>query len=116
MEIVMPLVTVFVTFICGHIAKRVSWLNKNLIPVQNALIGILIAIIDWAITKDFKVAIAFSGIFAGGTYDIPHNLQKMLSEEQKEKLKKVFKKIFKFFDFLKKYIAVEEDESENKEN
>ena len=33
------------------------------------------------ITKDFKVAIALSGILAGGTYDIFHNIEKMRKGE-----------------------------------
>ena len=31
-----------------------------------------------AITKDFKVALTMSGLVAGGTYDIIHNLSKIV--------------------------------------
>ena len=66
-----------VTFFCGLIAKKVSWFNTNLIPIQNILIGVIVAVIEWIITKDFSTAIAVSGLIAGGIYDIGHNLQKM---------------------------------------
>ena len=62
---------------CGLIAKKVSWFNTNLIPIQNIMIGVIVAVIEWIITKDFSTAIAVSGLIAGGIYDIGHNLQKM---------------------------------------
>lgn len=77
LEAIIMLVTMAVTFFCGLIAKKVSWFNTNLIPIQNILIGVIVAVIEWIITKDFSTAIAVSGLIAGGIYDIGHNLQKM---------------------------------------
>ncbi len=77
LEAIIMLVTMIVTFFCGLIAKKVSWFNTNLIPIQNILIGVIVAVIEWIITKDFSTAIAVSGLIAGGIYDIGHNLQKM---------------------------------------
>ena len=77
LEAIIMLVTMVVTFFCGSIAKKVSWFNTNLIPIQNILIGVIVAVIEWIITKDFSTAIAVSGLIAGGIYDIGHNLQKM---------------------------------------
>ena len=77
LEAIIMLVTMLVTFFCGLIAKKVSWFNTNLIPIQNILIGVIVAVIEWIITKDFSTAIAVSGLIAGGIYDIGHNLQKM---------------------------------------
>ena len=51
-------------------------LQRN-IPLQNILVGLIVAIIEWIITKDFEVALALSGVIAGGTYDVVHNLQKL---------------------------------------
>lgn len=82
LETIITLVTILVTFLCGVIAKRVSWFNTNLIPIQNILIGVIVAGIEWIITKDFSTAIALSGLIAGGTYDIIHNLEKMLRKEE----------------------------------
>lgn len=77
LEVIITLVTMVVTFLCGIIAKKSKWFNTNLIPIQNIFIGIIVAVIEWIITKDFSVAIAISGLIAGGVYDIGHNLQKM---------------------------------------
>ena len=77
LEAIIMLVTMVVTFFCGLITKKVSWFNTNLIPIQNILIGVIVAVIEWIITKDFSTAIAVSGLIAGGIYDIGHNLQKM---------------------------------------
>ena len=75
---IITMVTIIVTWILGIVSKKSKFINNNLIPVQNILIGVVVAIIEWIITKDFKVAIALSGILAGGTYDIIHNLDKMI--------------------------------------
>ena len=77
LEAIIMLVTMLVTFFCGLNAKKVSWFNTNLIPIQNILIGVIVAVIEWIITKDFSTAIAVSGLIAGGIYDIGHNLQKI---------------------------------------
>ena len=75
---IITVVTVILTWILGIFAKKSKFISNNLIPIQNVLIGVTVAIIEWVITKDFKVAIALSGIFAGGAYDIFHNLEKMI--------------------------------------
>ena len=77
LETIVVLVTVVVTFLCGLIAKKVSWFNNHLIPIQNILIGVIVAIIEFIITKDFSVAIALSGLIAGGAYGIGNNLKKI---------------------------------------
>ena len=75
---IITMVTIIVTWILGIVSKKSKFINNNLIPVQNILIGVVVAIIEWIITRDFKVAIALSGVLAGGTYDIIHNLDKMI--------------------------------------
>ena len=81
LESIITLVTIIVTFLCGVIAKKVSWFNNYLIPIQNITIGVIVAGVEWLITKDFSMAIALSGIIAGGTYDILHNLEKIVRKE-----------------------------------
>ena len=78
---IITMVTIIVTWILGIVSKKSKFINNNLIPIQNILIGVVVAIIEWIITKDFKVAIALSGILAGGTYDIIHNLDKMIRKK-----------------------------------
>lgn len=75
------LVTIIVTWVLGMISKKYTKLNNKLIPMQNILVGLVVALIEWIVTKDFKVAIALSGIIAGGTYDIFHNLEKLIKGE-----------------------------------
>ena len=75
---IITMVTIIVTWILGIVSKKSKFIKNNLIPIQNILIGVVVAIIEWIITKDFKVAIALSGLFAGGVYDIIHNLDKMI--------------------------------------
>lgn len=75
------LITIIVTWLLGIIAKKVKWFNNKMIPMQNILVGLVVAIIEWVVTKDFKVAIALSGLIAGGTYDIFHNLEKLIKGE-----------------------------------
>lgn len=78
-QIVM-LVTVVTTWFLGYLSKKSKFINNNLIPVQNLFVGVIVAIIEWIITGDFDTAIALSGLFAGGAYDLSHNLQKIAIE------------------------------------
>ena len=75
------LVTVIVTWILGVISKKHTKLNNKLIPIQNIAVGLIVAIIEWIVTKDFKVAIALSGLLAGGAYDVINNINKIIREQ-----------------------------------
>ena len=77
---ILTIVTFAVTLICGYVTKKHPKISNKIIPVQNLLIGLIIAIVEWIITKDFSTAIALSGLLAGGTYDIVHNLNKLRGE------------------------------------
>ena len=77
---IISLVTFAVTLICGFITKKMPSISNKIIPIQNLAIGVIIAIIEWIITKDFSTAIALSGLLAGGTYDVAHNINKMKGE------------------------------------
>lgn len=78
LEELVSLITIIVTLILGVVSKKSSKIKNNLIPIQNLLIGTMVAIVEWIITKDFNSAIALSGLIAGGTYDIIHNLEKLI--------------------------------------
>ena len=75
------LVTIIVTWILGVLAKKSTFINNKLIPMQNILIGVIVAGIEWIVTKDFSTAIALSGVIAGGSYDVFHNLEKIVRGE-----------------------------------
>ena len=78
-EIIMSLVTIVVTFILGIIAKKISWVSDNLIPIQNLVIGIIVSLIYYFMTKDVSINIALSGLLTGGTYDIIKNLKELIN-------------------------------------
>lgn len=82
LEYIVSLVTILVTFVLGIIAKKNPKMSNKLIPMQNLLVGVIIALIEFAITKDFKVAIMLSGLLAGGTYDLVKNLNLLLKGDE----------------------------------
>lgn len=82
LEYIISLVTILVTFVLGIIAKKHPKINNKIIPIQNLLVGLIVAIIEFIITKNFNTAIALSGLIAGGTYDIVHNLQKLTKGDE----------------------------------
>ena len=78
---IISLITVVITLIAGEITKKYPNIDKKkVIPIQNILIGIIIAIVNWIVTKDFNLAIAGSGLFAGGMYDLLSNLKSLKGE------------------------------------
>jgi di/tricarboxylate transporter len=81
LEYIITLVTLLVTLVLGAISKKNPAMSNKLIPIQNLVVGIVVAVIEWIITKNFSTAIALSGLIAGGTYDIIHNLEKILKGE-----------------------------------
>lgn len=76
---IVALVTFVVTLIGGYIVKKIPQISNKLIPLQNLAIGLIVAVIEWIITKDFSTAIMLSGVVAGGVYDIGHNIKKLIS-------------------------------------
>lgn len=73
-EIIMSLITIVVTFILGLIVK-----TDNLIPLHNLVIGIIVSLIYYFMTKDVSINIALSGLLSGGTYDIFKNLKEFIN-------------------------------------
>lgn len=78
---IMMIVTVLITYVCGLIAKKHPRFNNKLIPVQNLLIGIIVALINYVITKDFNASIMVAGLMTGGAYDLGKNLNDLLKED-----------------------------------
>ncbi len=83
---IITLVTIIVTFVCGLIAKKISWFNNNLIPMQNLTIGIIAGIIYFIITKDVSLVIATVGLGTGGAYDVINNLKKIFIKTSEKTL------------------------------
>lgn len=85
LETIISIVTFIVALILGQVAKKYDLINRKLIPIQNICIGIIVALIEFFITKNFSTAILLSGLTAGGTYDAVNNIKKILEEpESKE--------------------------------
>lgn len=83
-NLILYAVTLIVTWIMGYFAKKSKYISNNLIPVQNLIIGIIVTIIYWIISKDFEAALMLTGSLAGGLYDIVHNLQKLVEPKEEE--------------------------------
>lgn len=77
MELIIYFATMILTWLLGQLAKKFEFIGNHLIPIQNLCVGLIVAIVNFIFTKDFSIAIATSGLMAGGTYDIIHNLKKI---------------------------------------
>lgn len=83
---IIEIVTIVVTLILGLLTKKYTNLSSKKIPIQNLLIGIIVAIVEFIITKDFNTALVFSGLAGGGTYDLGKNLIAIFSKKVEPKI------------------------------
>ena len=81
---ILTMITIVVTILFGCLSKKISWFKNYMIPLQNLTIGIIFALVEWIITKNFNLAIAMSGLMAGGTYDLAKNLKLSYEEFTKK--------------------------------
>lgn len=81
LEMIIPVITIFVSYFFGFLAKKFNWYKKKYIPIQNGVIGILSAIIYCIAFPEANFIVtlftALSGFVAGGVYD----LKKKVGEE-----------------------------------
>ena len=68
-------VTAFVTFIFGKLAKKFNWVTADIIPAQNLIIGIVAGILAWITGLQTNPASAIimctaSSLCSGGIYDL----------------------------------------------
>lgn len=82
LENIIALVTIIVSFFLGKLSKKSNFIKNELIPIQNLFVGLFVALIYYFMTKDISLAIGTAGLFAGGSYDIVHNLKKMLCSKE----------------------------------
>lgn len=80
-NVILYAITMIVVWVMGILAKRNEWISTNLIPIQNILIGVIVMGVEWIVTKDANVALATSGLTAGGAYDIVHNFNKLMDSK-----------------------------------
>ena len=81
---ILTIITIVVTILFGCLSKKIKWFKNYMIPLQNLTIGIIFALVEWIITKNFNLAIAMSGLMAGGTYDLAKNLKLAYEEFTKK--------------------------------
>lgn len=74
MDLTITSVIAFVTLLLGQITKKLGWVSKKYIPIQNLIIGLISGVICWlvelepnVITSLVKCVIA--SYAAGGIYD-----------------------------------------------
>lgn len=74
LEQIIIVVVPIVSFIFGMLAKKFGWIESKYIPIQNLIIGIIVSIMYYLFIDSSDVVnaviIAFSGLIAGGTYDL----------------------------------------------
>lgn len=81
LEYILAIVGFVVSLVLGFAAKKFKYIDKHFIPIQNLAIGAIVCVIEYNITHDFSLALALSGLTAGGVYDIQHNIRKLKDEE-----------------------------------
>lgn len=75
--IIVYVATMIATFVLGIATKKCPKISNKIIPLQNLLIGLIVFIIEWIITKEPSTALVLSGLTAGGMYDILKNLKEL---------------------------------------
>lgn len=83
---IIEIVTIIVTLLLGLLTKKYTNLSSKKIPLQNLIIGIVVAIVEYIITKDFSTAIAVSGLTGGGVYDLIKNTKSLVMKETDTKI------------------------------
>ena len=74
------LATIVATIIIGQLTKKFTTLESKKIPLQNLAIGIIVCIIQFAITRDINTAVAVSGLMSGGIYDAGKSIKQIFEK------------------------------------
>ena len=74
------LATIIATIVIGQLTKKFTNLESKQIPLQNLAIGIIVCIIQYAITRDINTAVAVSGLMSGGIYDAGQSIKQIFSK------------------------------------
>lgn len=84
-EIIIYFATMVLTWILGYLSKKSTWVNNNLIPIQNLAIGIIVGFVNYIFTKDlaYSLTLVTSSLTAGGAYDIYHGKNKIKEGNEK---------------------------------
>ncbi len=74
MNLTIASVIAFVTLLLGQITKKLGWVNKKYIPIQNLVIGLISGLICWLLELEPTIIKALitcviASYGAGGLYD-----------------------------------------------
>ena len=75
-EMIMAVVSAIITYLFGLLAKKFNWIESKYIPLQNLVIGLLSALICYALKlNDANILVTtlsclFGSMTAGGAYDL----------------------------------------------
>ena len=88
---VIVVVTAFVTYVFGILAKKFGWASQNYIPVQNLLIGIFAGLLVYFSGLNDNVISAIiicaaSAFAAGGAYDFSRVNENNIERKKQEQL------------------------------
>lgn len=81
-EVIVTLISMVIIWVLGFLAKRSSYINNNLIIIQNIVIGLVVSAFYYILTKDFNMSITLSGLFAETGYNLVHNAQKLITSDK----------------------------------
>lgn len=82
MDFWITLATIIATLLLGQLSKKFEIVKKKQIPLQNMLIGVLVFLTQYLITKNLNVAVAVSGIMSGGVYDLGKAILQIFKKEE----------------------------------
>ncbi len=77
-EIIVTIISMIIIWGLGFLSKKSTYINNNLIIIQNIVIGLVVSAFYFILTKDFNMAIALSGLFAETGYNLVHNVEKLI--------------------------------------
>jgi len=73
-ETILMVVTAFISFIFGELAKKFNWIEKKYIPYQTLCIGIISGVLYYLFVDNSNIGsaiiMAFSSLIACGAYDL----------------------------------------------
>ena len=83
-EFIKYVATLIVVWVLGKLSKKSDFINNNFIPIQNISIGVIVALVNYLITKDKTASLILltTGFTAGGGYDVLHGIDKVKKGNQ----------------------------------
>ena len=81
-DVWVTIATIVVNILLAQLSKKYTNISSKLIPLQTMLVGIIVCLVEYIITKDINTAVMLSGIMSGGTYDLGKSVKGLFSKEE----------------------------------